>query len=352
MLLRSVEHIFPVACQRIEEKGPDIVVSHAIELGAQWAARKYGIPYVTLSTTPWIWFSKDDPVIVDKRRLPAWMNAVVLHGLTGVSEFYFSVSIRKLRRRFQLPRGYGILKSFFGESVLNLGCWSALFRPETRDDPVNSFISGFTIERQRDPERMPKAMVDWLSQDSPPLMVGLGTTARWQGGHLYQAVAEACAALKKRCLLIGPELKEFEDLKSGIRTVPEIPFQEVFPSACVLAHHGGLGTTAQALLAGCPQLVVPFAHDQFYNAARVKRLGAGLSLPSKKISEKAVRNLIRQCLNDQQMNQRTKDLALQFQQEPYGPYFAAKAIFEGLGKEVRHKASAANPMNPTTMGLV
>jgi rhamnosyltransferase subunit B len=331
MLLGSVEYTFPVACQQIERQKPDIVVSHAIELATQWAARKHRIPYVTLSTTPLIWCSKDDPVTFVKRLRPAWMNALALHVLAWVSEFHFSVSTRKIRNRFQLPRAYGAMKTIFSESVLNLGCWSALFRPETCDDPVNSLITGFTIERERDPRRIPKELMDWLSQESPPVIVGLGTTARWQGRHIYQAVAVACAELKRRCLLIGPELKDLEDLENGIRAVREIPFREVFPYACVLVHHGGLGTTAQALFAGCPQLVVPFAHDQFNNAACVERLGAGLSLPSRKISEKSVKELFGQLLNNQQINQRTKDLALQFQQQPYGPNLAAKAILEALG---------------------
>jgi rhamnosyltransferase subunit B len=331
MLLDSVEYIFPVACQQIEKQRPDIVVSHAIELATQWAARKYRIPYVTLSTTPLLWCHKDDPVAFGKHLRPEWMNAGALRVLAWVSEFYFSVSTRKLRKRFQLPRAYGEMKSFVSKSVLNLGCWSPLFRPETRDDPVNSLITGFTIERERDPGRIPKELMDWLSQESPPVIVGLGTTARWQGRHIYQAVAEACVELKRRCLLIGPELKDLEDLGRGIRAVREIPYREVFPYACVLVHHGGLGTTAQALFAGCPQLVVPFAHDQFNNAARVKRLGAGLSLPSRKISEKSVKKLFGQILNDQQMNQRTQDLAQQFQQQPYGPNLAAKAILEVLG---------------------
>lgn len=332
MLLGSVEYFFPVACQQIEKQRPDIVVSHAIELGTQWAARKYGIPYVTLSTTPWIWFSKDDLVNVGKRLRPTWINAVAFRVLAWIFESCFAVSTLKLRKRFQLPRAYGAMKSFFSESVLNLGCWSALFRPETRDDPVNSLITGFTIDRERDPGLIPKKLMDWLSQESPPVIVGLGTTARWQGRHIYQAVAEACTELKRRCLLIGPELKDLEDSENRTRAVREIPFQDVFPYACVLVHHGGLGTTAQALFAGCPQLVVPFAHDQFYNAARVKRLGAGLSLSSRKISAKSVKKLLRQMLNDKQMNQRAKDLALQFQQQPHGPNLAAKAILGVLGK--------------------
>jgi len=45
-----------------------------------------------------------------------------------------------------------------------------------------------------------------------------------------------------------------------------------------VVHHGGIGTTARALAAGTPQLVLPLAWDQPDNAARVRRLGAGSSL--------------------------------------------------------------------------
>ena len=36
-----------------------------------------------------------------------------------------------------------------------------------------------------------------------------------------------------------------------------------------------MGTTAQCLAAGVPQLIMPLSHDQPDNAARVKRMGAG-----------------------------------------------------------------------------
>lgn len=330
MLLGSVEDFFPVVCQQIEQHRPDVVVSHVIELAAQWAARKYDVPYVTISTTPLIWLSKDDPVYLGKYLCPTWLNAMALRAFVWMPEFYFAASTRKLRRQFQLPETYGSLRSVFTESVLNLGCWSALYRSETPDDPGNSLTTGFTIERQRDPGRIPKEMIDWLSQGSPPVIVGLGSTARWQGRHIYEAVAKVCTALQKRCLLVGPELEDLANLETGIRTVRNIPFREVFPYACIVVHHGGLSTTAQALFAGSPQLVVPFAHDQFNNAARIKRLGAGLSLSSRKVSETSVRKVFDQCLDNQQMNQRTQDLALQFQHQPHGPDLAAKAILEVL----------------------
>jgi len=43
-------------------------------------------------------------------------------------------------------------------------------------------------------------------------------------------------------------------------------------------HHGGIGTTAEALRAGVPQLILPLAYDQFDNGARVEALAAGRRL--------------------------------------------------------------------------
>jgi len=61
-------------------------------------------------------------------------------------------------------------------------------------------------------------------------------------------------------------------------------------------HHGGIGTTAQAMRSGRPMLVVPFSHDQFDNGARVKRLGiAGVLYRSRytaATAERALRPLL------------------------------------------------------------
>jgi UDP:flavonoid glycosyltransferase YjiC (YdhE family) len=42
-----------------------------------------------------------------------------------------------------------------------------------------------------------------------------------------------------------------------------------------IIHHGGAGTTAEALLAGVPNAVVAFGVDQPYHGRRIHELGAG-----------------------------------------------------------------------------
>ncbi|HEX8389642.1 MAG TPA: nucleotide disphospho-sugar-binding domain-containing protein, partial [Sphingomonas sp.] len=73
------------------------------------------------------------------------------------------------------------------------------------------------------------------------------------------------------------------------------PHSLLFPRAAVVVHHGGVGTTGQALRAGRPQLVVPFLGDQPDNAARVARLGVGLTVAPKRfgtLAAGAVRRLL------------------------------------------------------------
>jgi rhamnosyltransferase subunit B len=65
---------------------------------------------------------------------------------------------------------------------------------------------------------------------------------------------------------------------------PTAPFRQLLPLCGAVVHHGGIGTTAAALEAGCPQLVLPPAWDQPDNAARVAELGAGLVLGSRRRS--------------------------------------------------------------------
>ena len=68
-------------------------------------------------------------------------------------------------------------------------------------------------------------------------------------------------------------------LPAGIIHLPYAPLSALLPRSAALVHHGGVGTVAQALAAGIPQLVVPVAFDHFDEGRRLKDrdLGATLS---------------------------------------------------------------------------
>ncbi|XP_043698217.1 sterol 3-beta-glucosyltransferase UGT80B1 isoform X3 [Telopea speciosissima] len=52
-----------------------------------------------------------------------------------------------------------------------------------------------------------------------------------------------------------------------------IPYNWLFPRCALAIHHGGSGSTAEALRAGIPQVLCPFMLDQFYWAERMFWIG-------------------------------------------------------------------------------
>ncbi len=89
-----------------------------------------------------------------------------------------------------------------------------------------------------------------------------------------------------------------KDLPENIFPITYVPYSQVFPRACAIVHQGGIGTTAQALQAGRPTLVMPYSHDQPDNAARVERLGTSRTIPRNQYTAERVAKQLRQLLEN------------------------------------------------------
>jgi UDP:flavonoid glycosyltransferase YjiC (YdhE family) len=141
---------------------------------------------------------------------------------------------------------------------------------------------------------LPEDLRAFLNSGQPPVAFTLGTGMAHAAEFFKSAVA-ACTAANTRGLLltkfpnvIPPSLPQM------IKHCTFAPFEQLLPQCAAIVHHGGIGTTAAALQSACPQLVVPLAWDQPDNAARVKRLGVGLTLgQGNRTSEHMARALAR-----------------------------------------------------------
>ena len=92
-------------------------------------------------------------------------------------------------------------------------------------------------------------------------------------------LADYFRILRRRgLLLIGSSDNAPRQLPPGVRAFGYARFSTVLPRGCAVVHHGGVGTTAQALRSGKPTVVIPIVHDEFDNAARVQRLGVSFSM--------------------------------------------------------------------------
>jgi rhamnosyltransferase subunit B len=110
-------------------------------------------------------------------------------------------------------------------------------------------------------------------------------SAMRHGQAFFQAALEACARLSCRGIFLTMHPEQLPAaLPAGIRHFSYVPFSAVFPRCAAVVHHGGIGTTAQGLAAGVPQLIMPMGFDQPDNAARLEHLGVGAALAVKRFA--------------------------------------------------------------------
>jgi rhamnosyltransferase subunit B len=158
-------------------------------------------------------------------------------------------------------------------------------------------VTGFPFYDRRDffgETEMPNGLIEFLDGGPAPIVFTLGSSAYWVARDFYRDSIAAARALGRRALLLIGHTRNLppSPLPEAVAVFEYAPYSEVLPRACAIVHQGGVGTTGQGMRSGKPVLIVPHAHDQFDNAARVRRLGCGRILPRPRYNAKsAIREL-------------------------------------------------------------
>lgn len=116
----------------------------------------------------------------------------------------------------------------------------------------------------------------FLEAGEPPILFGFGSirAPRVSG----DTILAAARALGRRAILLrGWAGLRADDASADWLSVGETNLQALLGRAAAVVHHGGAGTTAEAMRAGTPQVVVPHEYDQPYHAQRVAALGIGVA---------------------------------------------------------------------------
>jgi UDP:flavonoid glycosyltransferase YjiC (YdhE family) len=136
-------------------------------------------------------------------------------------------------------------------------------------------LTGFPLWDEGEVRAPSPELEEFLTADDPPVVFTAGS-AMMHAHDFFRISADVCRVMGRRGLLLTQFPEQLPaPLPDGVRHFDYVPFSAVLPRAAAFVHHGGIGTTAQALAAGVPQLVMPLAHDQPDNAARVRGLGVG-----------------------------------------------------------------------------
>jgi rhamnosyltransferase subunit B len=164
-----------------------------------------------------------------------------------------------------------------------LGLYSSVLGEVQPDMPAGTRIVGFAYhDRERGRSTPPApSLIHFLSHGPAPLVFTLGTSAVHDATQFMQQALAAVRALLARAVFVLDAERQREWSRHAspeVMITGYVPYSLLFPHAQVIVHHGGIGTLAQALRAGRPQLVVPHLVDQPDNAHRAARLGVARTL--------------------------------------------------------------------------
>lgn len=143
--------------------------------------------------------------------------------------------------------------------------------------PPTSALTGYWFLPQPPAWQPPAVLQAFLAAGPPPVVITFGSILGGRNpDHMTGLLAAALTQSGQRGLLYRGwgDLGNIA-LPSTVLAIDAIPHDWLFARCAAVVHHGGAGTTAAALRAGVPSVVVPVFGDQQLWAARVHALGAG-----------------------------------------------------------------------------
>lgn len=204
--------------------------------------------------------------------------------------------VNAARRACGLPCVPGLLEFLIAVPDLSVMLFPEWFARTQPDWPRPLLRVGFALYEPNPDLAIAPELARFLASGAAPIVFTPGTGNR-QGGHYFRCALEAVRQLGQRAIFLTPYAEQIpDDLPGHVLWQAYLPLRTLLPQVAALVHHGGIGTTAEALRSGTRQLVVPLAHDQFDNAARVEALGAGYVLPASRLNAVRLARSLRRLL--------------------------------------------------------
>jgi len=281
---KGIEPVIPMQYELIEQQlkeHPDtVVIANCLSFGSRIAQEKFGMKLITVHLQPSVIWSDTEPFELAKigfikRNGPRWLrrffywgaevlfiDRVTLPVINGFRREIGLAPIKKTNRWWHSPDA---VIGFFPE-------WYA---PPQLDWPANVHLTHFPMWDESTVAKLDPEIEEFLNNGTPPVVLTAGTGNRF-AKQFFEAGAKACQLLNQRAILLSKFPEHIPShLHDGIVHFSYAPFSKLLPRSMAICHHGGIGTTSQALAAGIPQIVMPMAHDQPDNLARLRKIGVG-----------------------------------------------------------------------------
>ncbi|KAG6827933.1 hypothetical protein H0H92_009911 [Tricholoma furcatifolium] len=256
-----------------------------------------GIPYFRTFTMPWTKTTEFPHAFLSPPVDSPAFNSASYVLFSNVMWTATSGQINRWRRHvLKLPNtDMGHLAQSKITTIYN---FSQAVVPKPLDWGDTTIVSGYWFLDNPDLSwKPPQSMLDFIQQartDGKPLVyIGFGSITVPNPNRVTERIAKAVVQSDVRAIVCkgwSSRMNKGSD-ENQVKIPPEcyiidkVPHDWLFPQVDAALHHGGAGTTGASLRAGIPTLIKPWFGDQFFWGARVHRLGAGLRVPSLRVSD-------------------------------------------------------------------
>ncbi len=328
-LIRVARMLLPSLRESYEDtlaaaEGADLLVGNMAAYATGIVAEKKGLPWASAMHIPTLFYSAHNPPLIpgfpgfSKRLRNLGPN---FWGPFGRSINWVATPLARpwhlLRKEIGLlpARGFNPLTES-PSPVLHLALFSKCLVDKQPDWPAQTVVTGFPWFDAGGNTGLPPQLIRFLDDGEPPLVFTLGTAVVADARQFYHQSAGAAKLLGRRAILITNNSRILlPALLEGVAAFDYAPFSQLFPRAAAIVHHGGIGTTGQAMRSGRPSLVMPCAWDQPDNAERAARLGIARTIDRNRYEPRRIAAELRLLLEDPAYSQRAAEIATKVRKE-------------------------------------
>jgi len=311
----------------------DILVGSSLSWAVRLLQERHGYATATVHLSPTLLMSATDPAVIPGLGALAWMPAWSRRAVHRIAERVFldrwiAPRLDRFRAGLGLPPVRRVWSRWMHSPELVVEAWPAWFAPLQTDWPPRSVLGGFALFDEAADDLDP-ALSAFIDAGEPPIAVTPGSAMAHGEAFLARAL-ETAHALARRVVVVTPFVDQLPSrLPAWAHHISYAPYRALLPRVSLMIHHGGIGTSARCLAAGIPQLVVPFAHDQFDNGLRLQRLGVARTL---RVADSRARWIaaVRQLSASPAANAAVREYAARLAREDAGATTIARQL-ESLG---------------------
>ncbi|MEX2401194.1 MAG: glycosyltransferase [Rhodothermales bacterium] len=307
--------------QAAVEVEPDLIVYNSKMGGAPHYADKLGIPVVLAVPFPQFVPTKSFPSLgFPNWKLGAWYNRATYRIVLAIAERIGGKYVREWRSAHDLPPeppGADILHRSDGSRIPVLHAFSRHVVPEPPDWPEEAITTGYWFLDRHDEWEPPADLERFLKSGDPPVYVGFGSMSGRKPERTARIVTAALQQADLRGVLAtGWGGMKAQAIPSTVFLLDHAPHDWLFPRMSAVVHHGGAGTTAAGLRAGCPTVICPFFGDQPFWGRRVHDLGLGSApIPQKKLTAETLAAALREVTTNHTIRQRAEEIGEKIRSE-------------------------------------